>query len=107
LARAMIRGEPAIGRDQSREPRLYSVEPVWGADYNNVWTPCWRDLHPLEWQLASLHWTGRAPAPSDRQNRFGGFEARGAHAMTCKKDVAVARNWYRYRQEHVAHDWPE
>lgn len=28
--RAMIRGEPAIGRDQSREPRLYSVEPVWG-----------------------------------------------------------------------------
>ena len=23
----MIRGEPAIGRDQSREPRLYSVEP--------------------------------------------------------------------------------
>src|SRR6266850_5199540 len=25
----MIRGEPAIGRDQSREPRLYSVEPVW------------------------------------------------------------------------------
>src|SRR6476660_6020273 len=31
LARAMIRGEPAIGRDQSREPRLYSVEPVWGA----------------------------------------------------------------------------
>ena len=25
---AMIRGEPAIGRDQSREPRLYSVEPV-------------------------------------------------------------------------------
>ena len=27
--RAMIRGEPAIGRDQSREPRLYSVEPVW------------------------------------------------------------------------------
>ena len=27
----MIRGEPAIGRDQSREPRLYSVEPVRGA----------------------------------------------------------------------------
>ena len=30
VGRAMIRGEPAIGRDQSREPRLYSVEPVWG-----------------------------------------------------------------------------
>jgi hypothetical protein len=24
---------------------------------------CWRDSHPLEWQLASLHWSGRAPAP--------------------------------------------
>ena len=36
LARAMIRGEPAIGRDQSREPRLYSVEPVWGADHEAV-----------------------------------------------------------------------
>ena len=24
---------------------------------------CWRDFHPLEWQLASLHWSGRAPAP--------------------------------------------
>src|SRR6476660_8374061 len=32
----MIRGEPAIGRDQSREPRLYSVEPVWGADHEAV-----------------------------------------------------------------------
>jgi hypothetical protein len=21
---------------------------------------CWRDFHPLEWQLASLHWSGRA-----------------------------------------------
>src|SRR6516165_1895609 len=24
---------------------------------------CWRDFHPLEWQLASLHWSGCAPAP--------------------------------------------
>src|SRR5262245_41756474 len=24
---------------------------------------CWRDSHPLEWQLASLHWSSRAPAP--------------------------------------------
>jgi len=38
LARAMIRGEPAIGRDQSRKPRLYSVEPVWGADHEAVHT---------------------------------------------------------------------
>jgi hypothetical protein len=34
--RAMIRGEPAIGRDQSREPRLYSVEPLWGPDHEAV-----------------------------------------------------------------------
>ena len=27
VGRVRIRGEPAIGRDQSREPRLYSVEP--------------------------------------------------------------------------------
>jgi hypothetical protein len=31
VARVMIRGEPAIGRDQSREPRLYSVEPRMGS----------------------------------------------------------------------------
>src|ERR1700747_2246741 len=30
VCHAMIGGKPAIGRDQSREPRLYSVEPVWG-----------------------------------------------------------------------------
>ena len=28
FGRATIRGEPAIGREQSREPRLYSVEPT-------------------------------------------------------------------------------
>src|SRR6266516_1582686 len=33
---AMIRGEPAIGREQSREPRLYSVEPTWGLDHEAV-----------------------------------------------------------------------
>ena len=30
--------------------------PVAGYDYNSGWISfCWRDLHPLEWQLASLH----------------------------------------------------
>jgi hypothetical protein len=29
---------------------------VAGYNYNNGWISlCWRDLHPLEWQLASLH----------------------------------------------------
>src|SRR5260221_9712827 len=36
VGRAMIRGEPAIGREQSREPRLYSVEPTWGLDHEAV-----------------------------------------------------------------------
>ena len=30
--------------------------PVAGYNYNSGWISfCWRDLHPLEWQLASLH----------------------------------------------------
>ena len=29
--------------------------PVAGYNYNRNWTPRWRDFHPLEWQLASLH----------------------------------------------------
>ena len=29
---------------------------VAGYNYNSGWISlCWRDLHPLEWQLASLH----------------------------------------------------
>jgi hypothetical protein len=36
VGRATIRGEPAIGREQSREPRLYSVEPTWGLDHEAV-----------------------------------------------------------------------
>src|SRR5258708_31729935 len=36
LARAMIPGGPAIGRDQSRAPPFYSVEPVWGADHEAI-----------------------------------------------------------------------
>jgi hypothetical protein len=40
---------------------------------------CWRDFHPLEWQLASLHWSGRARAPP----------ASNAVAETLKTAVAV------------------
>ena len=32
------------------------VLPFAGHDYNSDWTPHWRDFHPLEGQLASLHW---------------------------------------------------
>src|SRR3954447_10746661 len=29
--------------------------PVAGYDYNSTGLLCWRDFHPQEWQLASLH----------------------------------------------------
>src|SRR5262245_24214587 len=29
--------------------------PAAGYDYSIDWTPCWRDFHPQEWQLSSLH----------------------------------------------------
>jgi hypothetical protein len=43
---------------------------------------CWRDSHPLEWQLASLHWTGRAHALNGSQSRMGLRRTRGARAMS-------------------------
>src|SRR5258706_7410106 len=43
---------------------------------------CWRDIHPLEWQLASLH-----------QNRTCGFPAYGSHlgCVTAKRSLATFR----------------
>src|SRR2546423_12110253 len=43
---------------------------------------CWRDFHPLEWQLASLH-----------QNRTCGFPAYGSHlgCVTAKQSLATFR----------------
>jgi hypothetical protein len=44
--------------------------PVAGYDYNSGWISfCWRDSHPLEWQLAQLSQlapaTGEAEAEAD------------------------------------------
>ena len=42
-------------RIDNRQRELFSL-PVAGYNYNSGWISfCWRDLHPLEWQLASLH----------------------------------------------------
>src|SRR6201987_3022582 len=42
---------------------------VAGYNYNNGWISlCWRDLHPLEWQLASLH--GQTEKKSVRAHMF-------------------------------------
>ena len=53
------------------------ARPAAGYDYNMDWIfLCWRDFHPLEWQLASLH-----------QNRTGPIRAYGSHlgCLTAKR----------------------
>jgi hypothetical protein len=78
LARAMIRGEPAIGRDQSREPRLYSVEPVWGADHEAVIRFCGQGSEaagPFSQRHCS-HSRMRIAATSDRHRLTGASSAR-------------------------------
>src|SRR3954451_2156094 len=37
--------------------------PAAGYDYNSTGLLCWRDFHPQEWQLASLHQKARASPP--------------------------------------------
>src|SRR6266496_4327570 len=49
---------------------------------------CWRDFHPLEWQLASLHWSDRAPAPPAREAGKGRQDKE--HAMPSKLNIAIA-----------------
>ena len=46
---------PAIGGFYVRASNGSVTLPVAGYDYSIDWTLCWRDLHPQEWQLASLH----------------------------------------------------
>src|SRR5215211_9350164 len=43
---------------------------------------CWRDLHPLEWQLASLH-----------QNRTCGFPAYGSHLGCVTAKRSLGQGW--------------
>jgi hypothetical protein len=77
LARAMIRGEPAIGRDQSREPRLYSVEPVWGADHEAVIRFCGQGSEAAG-PFSQRHWSHsrmRIAATSDRHRLPGASSA--------------------------------
>jgi hypothetical protein len=47
---------PALGDFYSQAFDRSVALPVAEYDYNSGWISfCWRDLHPLEWQLASLH----------------------------------------------------
>ena len=49
-------GRPAFGDFYFQAFNGSVFLPVAGYNYNSGWISfCWRDLHPLEWQLASLH----------------------------------------------------
>lgn len=81
--RAMIRGEPAIGRDQSREPRLYSVEPVWGPDHEAVIRFCGQGSEaagPFSQRHCS-HSRMRIAATSDRHRLPGASSAVGCRTL--------------------------
>jgi len=88
LARVMIRGEPAIGRDQSREPRLYSVEPVWGADHEAAIRFCGQGSEaagPFSQRHCS-HSRMRIAATSDRHRLPG-----ASSAVRCRTLFVLSR----------------
>ena len=62
VARPPVRirlGRPALGDFYFQAFNGSVSLPVAGYNYNSGWISfCWRDLHPLEWQLASLHGQG-------------------------------------------------
>ena len=65
----------------SRLPTDRSPSPLLGITTTATGLLCWRDLHPLEWQLASLH-----------QNRAGPIRALGSHLgyLTAKLFLSYA-----------------
>ena len=86
---AMIRGEPAIGRDQSREPRLYSVEPVWGPDHEAVIRFCGQGSEaagPFSQRHCS-HSRMRIAATSDRHRLPG-----ASSAVRCRTVFVLSRS---------------
>src|SRR3954447_10480604 len=60
--------------------------PVAGYDYNSTGLLCWRDFHPQEWQLASLHRDPLAPCSSS------GFGQRPVRAWVLSSPVPGASN---------------
>src|SRR5215471_4328182 len=58
-----LTGLPANGAFTSRLSTARSPFPSLDITTTVSGLLCWRDFHPLEWQLASLQWSGRA---SDR-----------------------------------------
>lgn len=54
------RVSPATGGFYIQASGGLVARPAAGYDYNSTGLLCWRDFHPQEWQLASLHQTRRA-----------------------------------------------
>src|SRR6202043_2990494 len=65
---------------------------------------CWRDFHPQEWQLASLHWSGGAPALPARQAGKGRPRQGARHVP--ETQLSDRRDRHRSRQELVPHRGP-
>ncbi len=89
LGRATIRGEPAIGRDHSREPRLYSVEPVSGPDHEAVIRFCGQGSEaagPFSQRHCS-HSRMRIAATSDRHRLPG-----ASSAVRCQTLFVLSRS---------------
>src|SRR5207245_6169486 len=86
---AMIRGEPAIGREQSSEPRLYSVEPTWGIDHAAVIRFCGQGSEaagPFSQRHCS-HSRMRIAATSDRHRLPG-----SSNAVSCRTLFVLSRS---------------
>ncbi len=89
VGRAMIRGEPAIGRDQSREPCLHSVEPVRGPDHEAVIRFCGQGSEaagPFSQRHCS-HSRMRIAATSDRHRLPG-----ASSAVRCRTLFVLSRS---------------
>src|SRR6266403_487246 len=69
------------GAFTSRLPTDRSPSPLLGITTTATGLLCWRDLHPLEWQLASLH-----------QIRTCGFPAYGSHLGCLTASARLAKD---------------
>src|SRR6202011_4718421 len=58
------RYDPPPGAFTSRLPAARSPSPLLGMTTTVTGLLCWRDFHPLEWQLASLHQTRMCRFPA-------------------------------------------
>ena len=88
VGRAMIRGEPAVGRDQSREPRLYSVEPVRGT------------------QTMKQSYASAGKAPRRRVHSLSGIAAIAECGLPPPRIVIGYRRIKRQDPQVVAREWP-